>query len=233
MQRQKCRGVLLYPIPLLTAQEHTFPAHVWEGSLANFAKTSGLGSAFVWKCKKVVLIEAILLTLCSVVENRAGRTGGELGESRHCIVSDNLIAYSPVPALNYGGWLFHFSSCLCLNTWCVRYWGNLNASIHFIKSFCDVSQLFMIQVSSIRNTYVTPQRFIKWGLSQCAAHCEDAEGGAIAPVLREREQSFWVDIHCNFSEKQKVVWKCCKDEPLHRMRARSQGRTLPSCTAWI
>ena len=48
------------------------------------------------------------------------------------------------------------------------YRGNLNASIHFIKSFCDVSQLFMIQVSSIRNTYVTPQRFIKWGLSQCS-----------------------------------------------------------------
>jgi len=62
----------------------------------------------------------------------------------------------------------------------------------------------MIQVSSIRNTYVTPQRVMKCGLSPCAAHCEGTEGVAIAPVLCEGEQSFWVDVYCNFFEKQKV-----------------------------
>lgn len=52
---------------------------------------------------QVVLIEAILLTLCSVVENRAGKREGELGQSRRCITSDHLIAYSPMAALNYSG----------------------------------------------------------------------------------------------------------------------------------
>lgn len=86
----------------------------------------------------------------------------------------------------------------------LRYRGNLNASIHFRKSFCDVSQLFMIQVSSIRNTDVTPQRFIKRGLSQRTAGGEGTEGRAVAPVLCEGERRFWVDAYCNFFEKEKV-----------------------------
>lgn len=54
----------------------------------------------------------------------------------------------------------------------LHYRGNSNASIHFRRSFCDAPQLFMIQVSSIRSTPVTPRCFMEWGLSQCT------EGGA-------------------------------------------------------
>lgn len=134
-----------------------------------------------------------------------------------------LTAGSPTAAVNYGRWLFHFNSCLCGNTRCVA----LPRQFECFHSFYKKASVMCLNYSWYR---FLPSEIPLWLLTALLSERYRSESSCLV----RREQSFWVDIYCNFSEKREWDWKCCEDEPLHPVRRRrSQERTLPSCTVWI
>ena len=124
MLRQKCHWILRYLIPLLTAQEHTFPAHVW-GKPSKLFQDKWLWFSFCLKMQ-----ESCFTVQCC---GKQGRGEGSLGKAD---VASPLTTW-----LHTLQWLLlitvddYFTSiAACAWTLGVLHFrGNLNASIHFVK----------------------------------------------------------------------------------------------------
>lgn len=209
MQRQKRHWVLLHPIPPPTAQEHTFPAHV-RGTPSKVFTSKWFGLSSCLKMEESCFNSLNPVQCCGKSIER-GRKEGYLVKAD---IAPPLAAPSHtlrwLVVITVDNYFTSIAACVW-TLGVLHYRGNSNASIHFRRSFCDAPQLFMIQLSSIRSTSVTPWRFMKWGLSQRTAHWEGMEGGAkLLCHVKENKDLKWHLLQHLWEAwgRLEVLWRC-------------------------